>query len=399
MDKESIQKILSKSELLEKAANSTAEGITIGSMLAPDRPLIYINEGFEKLTGYRIDEVLGKNCRFLQGPGTDQKSVNQIRQAISQGLDCTVELLNYRKNGTPFWNRLSITPIRDASNRVTHYVGIQSDITELKETRLSLEHANKNLNKFRQRILKELDQARLVQQFLLPHELPQSPSVHFASLFIPMDQIGGDFYDVIEIKEGVYGLLIADVAGHGIPAALLTFMSSTTFKNSAPGILSPAEALSLTNQKLFQKMPEDAFLTMFYAIYDSHTKELRYCQAGHPEAYILRPRTQEIFGLSSGGTLVGIFSNDEISYSEKSLQLETGDQLIIYTDAIIDALDNIENLDQKDHLKPFLLQHSHLPLEELFEELYRHGLQKMGKKSYKDDFTLIGLEIIGDEPD
>ncbi|MBK8501694.1 MAG: SpoIIE family protein phosphatase [Saprospiraceae bacterium] len=394
MAKESIQKILSKSELLEKAANSTAEGITIGSMTSPDRPLIYANEGFEKLTGYRIDEVLGKNCRFLQGPGTEQKSVNQIRQAINQGLGCTVELLNYRKDGTPFWNRLSITPIKDASNIVTHYVGIQSDVTELKETRLRLELANKNLNTFRQRILKELDQARLVQQFLLPHNPPQSETVNFASMFIPMDQIGGDFYDIIEIQEGIYGLLLADVAGHGIPAALLTFMSSTTFRNSASGILSASEALSITNQKLFQKMPEDAFLTMFYAIYNSKTRELKYTQAGQPEAYVIRPGTQEIIALSTGGTLVGIFSNDEMSFTEKSLQLKVGDQLIIYTDAIIDALDSIEKLDDKDHLKPFLLQNCHLPLEDLFRRLYRHGLEKMEKNSYKDDFTLIGLEVI-----
>jgi PAS domain S-box-containing protein len=81
----------------------------------PDNPLIFANEGFERLTGYARQDVIGRNCRFLQGPDTDAHALNQIRQAIRDEQSCTVELLNYRKDGTPFWNRLSITHIRDAS--------------------------------------------------------------------------------------------------------------------------------------------------------------------------------------------------------------------------------------------------------------------------------------------
>ena len=99
--------------LKERALAAAAEGITIADALAKDRPLIYVNEGFERLTGYSIAETLGSNCRFLQGPETNPETVRELSEAISQDRYCDVELVNYRKDGTPFWNRLSITPIRD----------------------------------------------------------------------------------------------------------------------------------------------------------------------------------------------------------------------------------------------------------------------------------------------
>jgi len=135
--------------LIQKAANSSSEGITISSMIEEDSPLIYANKGFERLTGYNIEDVIGKNCRFLQGKDTEKEPVEALRKAIRYGNKCTVELLNYRKDGTHFWNRLSITPLKNDLGKVTHYVGIQSDITELRETKKRLERVNNNLEIFR----------------------------------------------------------------------------------------------------------------------------------------------------------------------------------------------------------------------------------------------------------
>lgn len=394
MNNRTLPLVSPENKLLERAMDTTSEGITIGDMTSPNRPLIYVNQAFEKLTGYKKEEVLGRNCRFLQGPDTCKNSVDQIRNAILKGEECTVELLNYKKDGTTFWNRLSITPLKDKSNRVTHYVGIQSDITELKKTKERLEIAIDNLKKFQNNILEELDRARLAQEFILPRKLPQSRNIKFASLFVPMEQIGGDFYDVITVENGIYGVLIADVAGHGIPGALLTFMSSTTFKNTAPGVLSPSLTLQLTNKKLFGKMPDDAFVTMFYAIYDSSNRVLNFTQAGHPEAYVLRPQTKEIMSLTTGGTLVGVFADDEITFSEKSLTLEIGDKVILYTDAIMDAFDNSSRTSDGNRLKSFLTMNVELSLEDLFKEIYTEGLSASGADSYPDDFTLVGFEVL-----
>ena len=136
--------------LLEKAADSSSEGITIGTMSEVEQPLIYANKGFEKLTGYAVDEVIGRNCRFLQGKDTEKAKVDELRRAIDNGEETTVELLNYKKDGTPFWNRLSITPLKNKAGDTTHYVGIQSDITEAKETKRNLQAANQDLQEFRE---------------------------------------------------------------------------------------------------------------------------------------------------------------------------------------------------------------------------------------------------------
>jgi len=383
---------IAEGELLQKATNASSEGITISTMSSKDRPLIYVNEGFQRMTGYLHEEVIGRNCRFLQGDDTDQVAVQKIRDAVSKGESCVVELLNYKKDGTPFWNRLSITPIVNNDNEVTHYVGVQSNITDLTETRNELIQANKKLQLFRTNILAELDQARMVQQFLFPVELPQLSKVSFANFFKPMEQVGGDLYDIIELPHDNFGLLVADVTGHGIPAALLTFMLSTTFKNASKQLTSPADIISLTNERLFEKMPGDSFVTMFYAQYNTTSDILTYVSAGHPEAYVLRSSTNEAIPLSTGGTIIGAFSRDEISFEEIEIQLQAGDKVIIYTDAIIDSIDNSEN-PIKNALPAFLLDNLDLDLDSLFAAIHQHGLTCSNLKTYPDDFTLLGMEV------
>lgn len=119
--------------LYNRALAATSCGIVISDARAPDYPIIYCNPAFVKITGYSCEEVLGRNCRFLQGKDTDPAAVEQIRQSIQAQRECHVVLKNYRKDGTLFWNDLTISPIRDASGAVTHFIGIQTDITERKQ--------------------------------------------------------------------------------------------------------------------------------------------------------------------------------------------------------------------------------------------------------------------------
>ncbi|KAK9807567.1 hypothetical protein WJX72_002975 [[Myrmecia] bisecta] len=123
--------------------DSVKEGITIADYTAPDMPLIYANEAFARITGYAVEEAIGKNCRFLQGPGTDTQTLDSIRSATRQGRPSVTQLMNYKKNGDAFVNYLSVTPIHDSTGKLTHYVGIQSDITELvnhKKAELAAKH-------------------------------------------------------------------------------------------------------------------------------------------------------------------------------------------------------------------------------------------------------------------
>ncbi len=117
-------------KLRDQALTASSVGIVIADARLPDMPLIYVNPAFEQITGYSAAEVLGYNCRFLQGNKTSQPSVAQLRAAIKAGEHCTVTLLNYRKDGTPFWNELTISPIYDDNDNLSHFVGIQADISD-----------------------------------------------------------------------------------------------------------------------------------------------------------------------------------------------------------------------------------------------------------------------------
>jgi PAS domain S-box-containing protein len=119
-----------KLRLLERAVTASTNSIVISDPNLPDDPLVYVNPAFEETTGYAAEEALGRNCRFLQGEDRAQPAIAELRTAIREGRQCTVVLRNYRKDGTLFWNELSIYPVLDEDRRVSNFVGVQNDITE-----------------------------------------------------------------------------------------------------------------------------------------------------------------------------------------------------------------------------------------------------------------------------
>lgn len=114
---------------LMSALSGSQQNFAISDPSLPDNPIVYVSQGFLDLTGYTLDQVLGRNCRFLQGPGTDQSAVEVIRKGIKEGVDTSVCLLNYKADGTPFWNQFFVAALRDAENNVVNYVGVQCEVS------------------------------------------------------------------------------------------------------------------------------------------------------------------------------------------------------------------------------------------------------------------------------
>jgi PAS domain S-box-containing protein len=115
--------------LRERAIQAVSQGIVITDAARPDHPIVYVSPAFEQVTGYTAAEVVGRNCRFLQGRDTDPACVSRLGEAVARREACTVELLNYRKDGTPFWNEVAVAPVRDDGGNLTHFVGVQTDVT------------------------------------------------------------------------------------------------------------------------------------------------------------------------------------------------------------------------------------------------------------------------------
>lgn len=147
-NQEFVQKVAGENLYLARAINSTTEGILITNPAHPDNPILYANPAFLRITGYELDEVIGQNCRFLQGPDTDRQVVAQIRQAIQEQREVTATLLNYRKDGHPFWNELKIAPVFSETGELLYFVGIQTDITERKQAEEALRQSESTLRSF-----------------------------------------------------------------------------------------------------------------------------------------------------------------------------------------------------------------------------------------------------------
>ncbi|CQR47396.1 Blue-light photoreceptor [Paraliobacillus sp. PM-2] len=128
-----MKNIDKKHDLFKKALDHTKVGLIITDPSLDDHPIIFINQGFINMTGYQAEDIIGKNCRFLQGEETDQMTIDRIREAIKKEEAITVQLYNYKKDGTGFWNELAIDPMWIEEEQKLYFVGVQKDVTREKE--------------------------------------------------------------------------------------------------------------------------------------------------------------------------------------------------------------------------------------------------------------------------
>lgn len=139
-----------------QALNSANSGIIITDNTQPDNPIIYCNKTFETMTGYTYDEIIGHNCRFLQSQDRSQPEREYIKECIIQEKECKVEIRNYRKNGNLFWNELYISPVKNKDGRITHFIGVQNDITDRKKAEHELREEKSSVEKKIKERTKEL---------------------------------------------------------------------------------------------------------------------------------------------------------------------------------------------------------------------------------------------------
>ncbi len=156
--------------LYDRAMAATSTGVTIADATKPEYPIIYCNPAFESMTGYRREEILGKNCRFLQGSDTDSEALEIIRQALTTESECQVILKNYRKDRTVFWNALSISPVRDKTGKLTHFIGVQRDITDRKQAEESLRNSEAQSREQSAQLAAALDELKNTHSQLVQSE-------------------------------------------------------------------------------------------------------------------------------------------------------------------------------------------------------------------------------------
>jgi PAS domain S-box-containing protein len=390
--------------LKDRALSATAEGITIADARRKDQPLIYVNAAFERLTGYAPDFVLGRNCRFLQGPDTDPQTRETVRRAVRQAEPCTVEILNYRKDGTTFWNRLSITPVRDEGGEVTHFIGIQSDVTARRRAEDALRATRDELKQALQELEQDLDLAARVQRSLLPTKLAPIEGLGVAWDYVPCASLAGDFLNVLPLDDGRVALYVLDVSGHGASAALLSvtlsrWMSTVPGQSClfepAPGgqdgfvVAPPHDVVRALNERHPLDTGVTQYFTMLYGILDVSTRELRYVAAGHPGPLVI-PRDGEPVVHESTGHPVGLLA--DATFEEGHLELQPGDRFFLFSDGITEAFSPGGEEFGVGRLATALAEGRSAPLEQSIAGLRRQLKAWSGGAPPTDDISILGVE-------
>ena len=192
----------------------------------------------------------------------------------------------------------------------------------------------------RERIEQELRVARLIQQTLLPKHVPNLPGYQLAAYYQPAREVGGDFYDFLDLESGHLGLVVGDVTDKGVPAAIVMATTRTMLRASAQRLDSPGEVLKRVNDVIVRDIPPNMFITCLYAILDPESGLLRYANAGHDLPY-RRRRTSNGGGgaeeLRATGMPLGLLPG--MSYEEKEIILERGDSVLFYSDGLVEAHD------------------------------------------------------------
>jgi len=241
------------------------------------------------------------------------------------------------------------------------------------------------------RIEEELNLAHQIQQTFLKQDFPSLPRCEVYAINLPSRQVGGDYYDVVTAPDGSFLVAIADVAGKGVPAALLSSMLQAALRTQAPSVRSPAEILRNVNSLVYRSTAVHQFATFFLAHVTPDGRRMTYANAGHNWPVLLR-RNGERHWLKCGGTILGIMEN--VAMEEAAIELDAGDVLVFYTDGISEATNVDGELYGEDRLVEFISSlppalHPEAIAQGILREVERH----LGRLEAQDDRTLVVLRV------
>ncbi|MCK9225865.1 MAG: SpoIIE family protein phosphatase [Candidatus Muirbacterium halophilum] len=240
----------------------------------------------------------------------------------------------------------------------------------------------------KEKITHELNIARDIQMKLIPTEKYQDKYIEVNFKCIPAKEVGGDYVDLIHIDENNKGIVIGDVSGKGVPAALLMVMLRTLLRSFAYRELSPAILMEKVNNLIIEDIDPKVFATLFYGIYDEKNKVLRFCNAGHNYPIIVR-NGKIIKELATNDVVLGFFPNYQ--YHEDSIRVEKDDIIYLYTDGAIEAQNEHGKIFSTEQFYDIILNDKY---SDKFEKVIETIREYSGKASFSDDLTLCSIRIL-----
>lgn len=242
---------------------------------------------------------------------------------------------------------------------------------------------------FKNAVEQEKRMARKIQLGLLPKSIPQIPGYEIATAWQPADTVAGDYFDVLPLGERALGLCIADVSGHGMPAALLMSNLQAGVKLLASYDIAPAALCGKLNQLVCSNVAEGNFITFFYGLLDTATQNLVYVNAGHNQPMLLHCNGK-ISRLDKGGIPLGLKANCQ--YQQAEIKLDAGDRLVLFTDGLIECINLKDEVFGQERLLALLSEHRQREAASI-KQLVIGAVAEFCQSQYLDDLTLVVMAV------
>jgi serine phosphatase RsbU (regulator of sigma subunit) len=237
----------------------------------------------------------------------------------------------------------------------------------------------------------ELEQARKVQQRFVSGGFPEGRGLRFSHKYRPSGKLGGDMLDIVAIRESEVAIMVADVSGHGLAAALLTGVAKVLFRIGAEQHRDPAFLLNWLNRQIYSYLVTGEFLTMFLGLWNAEDNTFSYAGAGHPPALLVTGGGGPIERLAASPGMIGV--RPISSFAGSCVRLYAGQRIVFYTDGVIDAMDGDSKLFGEESLLATCTRSTTFPLDRMPELVFQELDRFVGEQSQRDDQALLVLEV------
>ena len=360
-------------ERLSNAVERTADHVLITDTHGT---ILYANPAFQRLTGYERRETYGRTPRLLKSGKHDPSSYRGMWSTLLAGNVFRGTLVNRKKSGQLYSSGQTITPMRDGSGNITHFVSVGRDLTE-RETIAERDS--------------EMRLAGLVQTRLYP-PLLRREGIDIAGAALPANATGGDYYDYLSMREGRLGIVVADVSGHGLGAALIMVATRAAVRSFADIPIGLDEILDHVNATLLSDLEAGRFVTMCLASLDIRAMTLTYSNAGHPSGYVLSRAGEIKHVMDSTRIPLGVMS-DWQGQPTRSIPLERGDILVFLTDGILESMRADGRAFGVDNVLALVKEHRLEPAQRILEHLLKGVQTAGGGVPQEDDMTAVICKV------
>ena len=345
---------------------------------------VYYSPRWKGMLGFAEDELANdfSTWKSRVHPDDLERSLETL-QAYLDGQDDHYELehrLRHRDGGYR-WILARGALVRDAHGQPCRMVGSHLDITDRKQAERQLREREA-----------QLIAAQRIQEHFLPCHSPDLPGYDIAGRVIPAQFAGGDYYDYLQLADGTLAIVVGDVSGHDVSAALVTASTSAHLRSFAEDYADVAVILERTNSLLSRGMEDGRFVTLVAVQLDPATTTIRYVNAGHPSGYVLDAAGNVKTKLKSTSFPLSVLANTEYALSSP-LQLAQGDLVLLTTDGVLEAQSPADEGFDEERLLCAVRSHQQQSSREIIDAVAREVLSFVGRSQLQDDVTLVIMKI------